>query len=263
VGDFVEGTAAATSISCVHDAISSADKSRRFSVHVAVDEDDDEVEWRVPASGDSVPAHRTEHGDKHEEVATENEVDGKDAAEAPSPTNLSYNGAGKEDVISELSSGQDTEAGEREDELSDNQQQEGKNEAQDESRTVDQSHSERRRRDSIFREDDGSGVLVAASFIRDTEAHQDHVEGEEGGEEEGEEEEGTEGGGKARLSNLHRLQRKDEGKEVGRMSIITEAWMEDEVRIERKHEGNRVQALSCMCRGSLVYIYIYIYIIYV
>jgi hypothetical protein len=239
----------------VHDAISPADKSRRFSVHVAVDEDDDEVEWRVTASGDSVPALRTEHVDKHEEVATENEVDGKDAAEAPSPTNLSYNGAGKEDVISELSSGQDTEAAEWVDELSDNQQHQGKNEAH-ESRTVDQSLSKRRRRDSLFRDDDDSGVLVAASFIQDTEAHQDHVEVEEG-----EEEEGREGGGNARLSSLHRLQRKDEGKEVGRMSIITEAWMEDEVRIERKDEGNKCRRLvACAGDRSCVYIYICIYV---
>jgi len=178
---------------------------RRFSVHVAVDEDDDEVEWRVPVSGDSAPSSLVASpAAPPESGAHKALVISRDGTTAE---------VNSDDAVSDLISVQDTIAAEKEDANGSD----GRVETHESYSGI---QAEKR---DIFRpqEDCGSGVLLSTRPINDAEA--------EAGQAQAQVAEASLPG--AHLWNVGRSSGEqtieDKDKDAGRLDVIAETWMEE------------------------------------
>ena len=211
LGDAAAGGGSCSFSASTPDQPSSA--GRRFSMHVAVDEDDDEVEWRVPVSCDGATSSL---------VTSPAVVENADACEVPEPASVSQKAPAEEqradldseDAKSDLVSVQDTELADKEDDSGGDERLESE---------VHQARVPGTKGSDIFRSDAEctSGVLVSTRSIRDAERQS----------EEAQEEEpafgalpGTEEGA---LGGV--MEERGPGADDGRLEAIAETWMEEEV----------------------------------
>jgi len=202
------------------DGMRGVSDGRRFSIHVAVDEDDDEVEWRVPVPGDeialesevsSIAADLKEHKDEDDEAIPEDLQQQVAASDVQAESDHESQSADGEDVSSELASElasvQDTESADRDEPVPVLDQSKGKHTMQEESLRLDQGAGG----SSLFCDaaESGTEVLVSTRSIRCADAQLQEAEAQ------------------AVLSGvLLQLPQVDQDKDDGRMDPIAETWME-------------------------------------